>query len=111
MYFPAPPTFLNLLILSESYKSYDLGSLQIIGFGAEQMPESLYLRIKEIFPGVRLQQKFGTSETNAIRVRNHATDNLYMKIDDPNIQYKIIDGELWLKSGDADPGLSECKFH
>jgi acyl-coenzyme A synthetase/AMP-(fatty) acid ligase len=92
------PTFLNLLLLSETYKHFDLSSLQIIGFGAEQMPEFLFRRLKELFPGVRLQQKFGTSETNAIRVRNHATDDLYMKIKDPNISYKIIDNELWLKS-------------
>ena len=92
------PTFLNLLILSEAYKSYNLGSLQIIGFGAEQMPEFLLQKIKDIFPNVRIQQKFGTSETNAIRVKNHPTQSLFMKIDDPNIQYKIVDHELWLKS-------------
>ena len=92
------PTFLNLLILSEAFKMYNLSSLRIIGFGAERMPEFLYQRLKEIFPAVRFQQKFGTSETNAIRVKNHPADNLYMRIEDPNIQFKIVDNELWLKS-------------
>jgi acyl-CoA synthetase (AMP-forming)/AMP-acid ligase II len=91
------PTFLNLLILSEAYKNHDLSSLKIIGFGAEAMPEFLFKKLREIFPEVKFQQKFGTSETNAIRVKNNK-DDLYMKIDDPHIQYRIVDDELWLKS-------------
>lgn len=92
------PTFLNLMVLSESYKKYDLSSLRIIGFGAEQMPEFLYRKLQTIFPGVQLQQKFGTTETNAIRVKNHPVENLFMKIEDPNIEYRFVDGELQLKS-------------
>jgi acyl-CoA synthetase (AMP-forming)/AMP-acid ligase II len=92
------PTFLNLIVLSEAYKSYDLSSLQIIGYGAEPMPEFLLNKLNETFPDVQIHQKFGTSETNAIRVINKSNDSLFMKIDDPNIEYKIIDNELWLKS-------------
>lgn len=92
------PTFLNLIVLSEAYKNYNLDSLKIIGYGAEPMPDFLLKRLNEIFPNVQIHQKFGTSETNAIRVINQSNDSLYMKIDDPNIEHKIIDNELWLKS-------------
>ncbi len=95
---PGSPTFLNLIIISEAYKKYDLSSLKIIGYGAEPMPEYLLKRLNEIFPEVKLHQKFGTSETNAIRVINLSDDSLFMKIDDSNIEFKIIDNELWLKS-------------
>jgi acyl-CoA synthetase (AMP-forming)/AMP-acid ligase II len=95
---PASPTFLNLLIVSHLYKEYDLSSLQIIAFGAEPMPEVLLRKLNEIFPNVKLHQKFGTSETNAIRVINKSNDSLFIRIDDPALEYKIVNGELWLKS-------------
>jgi acyl-CoA synthetase (AMP-forming)/AMP-acid ligase II len=95
---PSSPTFLNLLLLSGLHRQYDLSSLKIIAFGAEPMPESLLHRLREIFPAIELQQKFGTSETNAIRVSSKSDDSLYMKFDDPNLEHKVIDGELWLKS-------------
>ncbi len=106
---PASPSFLNLLLLSGAHRQYDLSSLRIIGYGAERMPDQLLDRLKQAFPKVVFQQKFGTSETNAIKVLNHAQDCRYMKIDDPNVTCKIVDGELWLKSqtrilGYLDPG-------
>lgn len=95
---PSSPTFLNLLLLSGLHRKYDLSSLQIIAFGAEPMPEPLLLRLKELFPNVELQQKFGTSETNAIRVKSRSSDSLFFKLDDPNLEHRIVDDELWLKS-------------
>jgi acyl-CoA synthetase (AMP-forming)/AMP-acid ligase II len=95
---PCSPTFLNMLIISEAYKAADLSSLEIIGYGAEPMPEYLLNKLITIFPNIRFQQKFGTSETNAIRVKNRSKESLFMKIEDPNIEYKIINNELWLKS-------------
>jgi acyl-coenzyme A synthetase/AMP-(fatty) acid ligase len=95
---PTTPTFLNLLFISEIYKSYDLSSLRIIGYGAEPMPEYLLKKIIAAFPNVKIQQKFGTSETSAFKVTNLSPDSLFMKIDDPNVEYKIVDNELWLKS-------------
>ena len=95
---PSSPTFLNLLLLSGLHQKYDLSSLKIIAFGAEPMPESLLLRLRKLFPGIELQQKFGTSETNAIKVTSRSNDSLFMKFDDPNLEHKVIDGELWLKS-------------
>ncbi len=95
---PASPTFLNLLLLAECHLRFDLRSLKTIGFGAEPMPEALLARLKAAFPQVLFQQKFGTSETNAIRVRNRADGSLFMAIDDPGVEWKVVDGELWLRS-------------
>ncbi|NPA52739.1 MAG: long-chain fatty acid--CoA ligase [Aquificae bacterium] len=95
---PTTPTFLNLLLISGVYHKYDLSSLKIIAYGAEPMPENLLKKLKEIFPNVEFQQKFGTSETNAIKVKNKKDNELFLKIEDENIQYKIVDGELWIKS-------------
>lgn len=95
---PASPTFLNLLLISEAYKNYDLSSLKVITYGTEVMPESLLKRLKEVFPGIKLLQTFGTSETGITRVTSQSSENTFIKIDDPNTEYKIVDGELWLKS-------------
>lgn len=95
---PASPTFLNLLLLSNAHLDFDLSSLQIIGYGAEPMPETLLKRLRETLPHVDLQQKFGTSETNAIRIVSKEPDSLFFKIADKNAEYRIVDGELWLKT-------------
>jgi acyl-coenzyme A synthetase/AMP-(fatty) acid ligase len=95
---PSSPTFLNLILMSESYNKYDLKSLRMITYGTEAMPESLLLRLKDIFPKVKLLQTFGTSETGISGTRSKSSNSTYMKLEDPNLEYKIIDDELWLKS-------------
>lgn len=95
---PSSPTFLNLLLMGDFPKLYDLSSLSIIAFGAEAMPESLLKRMNGTFPSVQLQQKFGTSETSALRIKNKANDSLLIKIEDNHQAYKVVDSELWIKS-------------
>jgi acyl-CoA synthetase (AMP-forming)/AMP-acid ligase II len=95
---PASPTFLNLLLLSGAARAYDLSTLSIIAYGAEPMPPSLLERLAGAFPGVALQQKFGTSETNAIRVLSRDSRSLDIRIDDAATEYRIEDGELLLKT-------------
>ncbi|MFP4156273.1 MAG: ANL family adenylate-forming protein [Opitutales bacterium] len=95
---PASPTFLNLMLLENVPSRFDCRSLEVIGYGAEPMPEPLLQRLQARFPGTRLQQKFGTSETGAIRIRSEGDDSLFFRIIDPDTNWKIIDGELWLKT-------------
>ena len=49
MVLPSSPTFLNLILISEEYKNYDLSSLRMITYGTETMPQSLLLKLKEVF--------------------------------------------------------------
>jgi len=95
---PTSPTFLNLLLIAEAPKRFDLSSLKIITYGTEPMPESLLLKLREFFPKVKFLQTFGTSETGITRTESKSSGSLFMKLDDPNIEHKIIDGELWLRS-------------
>lgn len=94
----ASPTFLNLLLLSEAYNDYNLSSLQIIGYGSEPMPAWLLNKLNAVFPTVVFQQKYGLSETNAIRIRSKSKDSLFFKIDDSSVEFRVIDNELWLRS-------------
>jgi len=95
---PSSPTFLNLILMSKAYEKYDLKSLRMITYGTETMPESLLLRLKEIFPKTKLLQTFGTSETGIASTSSKSSNSTYMKLDDANLDYKIVDNELWLKS-------------
>lgn len=95
---PASPTFLNLLLISGAHSKYDLSSLHFITYGTEPMPQSLLQRIKEAFPKTKLIQTFGTSETGISQTTSRSSTSTLIKFDDPNTEYKIVDGELWLRS-------------
>lgn len=95
---PASATFLNLLMLNADFKSYDLSSVSNISYGAEIMSETLLKKLNQNFKNTKISQKFGTSETGSFVVKSKSNDSLFMKIDDKNIEYKIVENELYLKS-------------
>jgi acyl-coenzyme A synthetase/AMP-(fatty) acid ligase len=95
---PSSPTFLNLILISEAYRRHDISSLRMITYGTETMPESLLDRIRIAFPKVKLLQTFGTSETGIAQTSSKSSASTLMKIDDRNLETKIVDGELWLRS-------------
>lgn len=90
---PTSPTFLALILLSQTFKKYDLSSLRLVTYGTETMTESLLSRLKKTFPNVKFLQTFGTSETGIMKT--YSTDGTFMKIDG---DYKIVEGELWIRS-------------
>lgn len=98
MVLPSSPTFLNLILMSKANKKYDLSSLRMITYGTEAMPESLLNRLKIAFSKVKFLQTFGTSETGIANTSSKSSNSTLMKIDDSELEYKIVDNELWLKS-------------
>ena len=95
---PASPTFLNLMLLSGTAQKHDLSTVEIIAYGAEAMPQKVLNRLAKVFPNAQLQQKFGTSETGAIRIKSIDNDSLFFRIEDSDTQWKIVEEELWLKT-------------
>jgi acyl-coenzyme A synthetase/AMP-(fatty) acid ligase len=95
---PTSPTFLNMMLMDKVNERYDLSSLRIITYGTEAMPKSLLQKLKRVFTKTKLVQTFGTSETGIIQTQSRSSDSLEIKLDDPNIEYKIVAGELWLRS-------------
>ncbi len=95
---PSSPTFLNLILMNNSHIKYDLSSLRMVTYGTETMPESLLTKLKNVFPKVKFLQTFGTSETGIANTRSKSSSSTFMKIDDPELDYKIVKDELWLKS-------------
>ena len=93
---PSNPTFLNLILMSNAHKKYDLSSLKMITYGTEAMSESLLARLKDSFKKVKFLQTFGTSETGILNTSSKSSSSTYIKLDDA--EYKIVNGELWIKS-------------
>jgi long-chain acyl-CoA synthetase len=98
---PTSPTFLNLLLISEVYKTYDLSSLELVTYGTEAMPESTLARLHEVFPKIDLLQTYGLSEIGVMRSKSKSSDSLWVKVGGEGFQTKVIDGILWIKARSA----------
>lgn len=98
---PTSPTFLNLMLLSEAYKRYDLGSLLRITYGTEPMPESLLKRVHELFPQVQLIQTYGLSELGILSSKSKSSDSLWVKIGGEGFETRIVNGILQIKAQSA----------
>jgi acyl-CoA synthetase (AMP-forming)/AMP-acid ligase II len=94
---PATPSFLNLLLVAGVHRIHDLKTLRTVPYGAEPMPESLLLRLRAILPHVDFLQRFGTSETGSIPLRRSAS-GLSLDEGSKGYAWKIVDGELWVRS-------------
>ena len=94
---PATPSFLNLLLLSNADRTHDLSSLRVVPYGAEPMPAELLQRLRLSLPQVDFVQRFGTSETGALPVRDSGA-GLILDTTRTGFEWKIIDDELWVRS-------------
>jgi acyl-CoA synthetase (AMP-forming)/AMP-acid ligase II len=75
---PTTPTFLNMLLISEAYKAYDLSSLELITYGTEPMPASTLRHLCAVFPHIRFKQTYGLSELGILSTRSQDSDSLWL---------------------------------
>jgi acyl-coenzyme A synthetase/AMP-(fatty) acid ligase len=95
---PTSPSFLNLILIGGFHQQFDLGSLRMITYGTEPMPDALLRRVREAFPRVKLLQTFGTSETGIASTASELSSSTFFKIEGGDVSYRIVEGELQLKS-------------
>ena len=98
---PVSPTFLNLLLLSGALDRYALGSLRIITYGAEVMPESTLRKVSEKFPNVRLIQKFGTTEVGTLRSQSRESGSPWVRMGGEGYEVRVVQGLLEIKASSA----------
>ncbi len=98
---PVSPSFLNLLILSEVYKKYDLKSLSLITYGTEPMPEQTLKRAKSIFQNVTFQQTYGLIELGVLRSKSKSDDSLWVKLGGEGFELRVVDNILQIKAASA----------
>lgn len=98
---PTSPTFINLILLSDAYKRYDLQSLKTVTYGTEPMPESTLKRFHELFPNINLLQTYGLSEIGILRSKSKSSDSLWVKVGGEGFETRIVDGILHVKAQSA----------
>ncbi len=95
---PATPTFFNLLLLSGAHRRHDLSSLRVISYGAEPMPQSTLDRLRDAFPGVKLQQTYGLIEIGPLSSKSRDDGSLWMKVGGEGFDTRVVDGVLQIRS-------------
>jgi long-chain acyl-CoA synthetase len=98
---PASPTFLNLLLLSEVYKKFDMSSLSMISYGTEPMLTSTLIKLKRIFPKVKLLQTYGLIELGVLKSKSRSDDSLWVKLGGEGYILRVVDGLLEIKAESA----------
>jgi acyl-coenzyme A synthetase/AMP-(fatty) acid ligase len=98
---PVSPTFLNLLLISEEYKKFDLSSLKVISYGTEAMAASTLERLNRIFPKVKFHQTYGLIEVGVLRTKSKENGSLWLKLGGEGFQVRIVNNILQIKSKSA----------
>jgi acyl-CoA synthetase (AMP-forming)/AMP-acid ligase II len=98
---PTSPTFLNLLLISEAWRRYDLSSLKRITYGTEVMPPGTLARLHQVLPEVELLQTYGLSELGILRSKSRSSDSLWVKVGGEGFETKIEGGTLRIRARSA----------
>ncbi len=98
---PVSPSFINLLLLSGAHQRHDLGSLQVITYGAEVMPEGTLERLCKALPNLKVLQKFGATEIGTLRSHSKSSDSVWVKIGGEGYETRVVDGVLQIKAESA----------
>lgn len=106
---PVSPTFLNLLLISESYKKFNLQSLKIISYGSEPMNEYILKKCNKIFPNVKLHQTYGLIEVGVLHSKSERNDSLWVKMGGDGYKTRIVDNILQIKSKSTMLGYLNAK--
>jgi len=98
---PTSPTFINLILLSEAWKRFDLSSLRTVTYGTEPMPEGTLKRFHEVLPEVKLQQTYGLSEVGILRSQSRSSDSLWVRLGGDGFETRVVDGAFQIRAKSA----------
>jgi acyl-coenzyme A synthetase/AMP-(fatty) acid ligase len=98
---PTSPSFLRLMLLSGAHDAHDLSSLKIVTYGSEPMDPTTLARVTEFFSSAKVIQKYGTSELGSPRSRSREPGSLWLDLETEDVEAKVVDGVLWLRSTTA----------
>ncbi|AWB67788.1 AMP-dependent synthetase [Saccharobesus litoralis] len=91
---PTSPTFINLILISEAYKRYQLSSLKTVTYGTEPMPESTLIRFNALFPHIKLLQTYGLSELGILRSKSKDNTSLWVKVGGEGFETRVTDDNI-----------------
>jgi acyl-coenzyme A synthetase/AMP-(fatty) acid ligase len=91
---PTSPSFLNLLLLADAHRQFDLSSLKLITYGTEVMPDRTLALANAAFPDATFQQTYGLSELGILRSKSESNQSLFVKVGGESYQTKVVNGTL-----------------
>jgi long-chain acyl-CoA synthetase len=98
---PTTPTFLNMLLISDQRRAYDLSSLELITYGTEPMSLATLKALNQALPGVRCKQTYGLTEVGILPTRSEDAGSTWMKVGGQRHEVRIVDGILWIRTDAA----------
>ncbi|MCB0207834.1 MAG: AMP-binding protein [Anaerolineae bacterium] len=98
---PTTPTFLNMLLLSESHKVYNLSSLEVVSYGAEPMPATTLSAISKMLPNVKFRQLYGLTELGILPTKPAMSDSLWLNVGNNGCECRVVEGVLWVRTETA----------
>ena len=97
-FLPTTPTFLRMMLFSESIPKDIPKSLKIITYGTERMDQSTLEHLCKLLPHVDFRQTFGMSELGIVRVKSQSRNSLFMKIGGEGVETRVKDNVLEIRS-------------
>jgi acyl-CoA synthetase (AMP-forming)/AMP-acid ligase II len=98
-----------MLLISRAYLGRKLGSLKLITYGAEPMPETTLRGLRAAFPNVELRQTYGLIELGVLRAKSRSSDSLWIKVGGEGYDVRVVDGMLQIKAEAAMIGYLNAK--
>lgn len=95
---PASPSFLRLMLQSESGPGLAKSPLRLVPYGSEAMPPARLERLQAAWPNVTFSPRYGTTETGAVRIQAAGPGGAGMLPVEPEVDWRIANGELQIKS-------------
>jgi acyl-CoA synthetase (AMP-forming)/AMP-acid ligase II len=65
------------------------------------MPEATLKKLSEVFPGVKILQKYGMTEVGTLRSKSESSDSLWVKVGGEGYETRVVDGILQIKARSA----------
>jgi acyl-coenzyme A synthetase/AMP-(fatty) acid ligase len=101
----ATPTYLRFLLAEARGRDVEVPPLEQVTLGGEAVPADLLDRVRAAFPGARVSQIYGSTETGTLMsVRDgqpgFSADALYSE-SNPTAAVRIIDGQVWARAKTA----------
>jgi acyl-coenzyme A synthetase/AMP-(fatty) acid ligase len=98
----ATPTYVRFLMAEARSREVELPPLEQITLGGEAVPSDLLARVESAFPGARISQVYGSTETGTIMsVRDgqsgFSADALYGE-SNPTANVRLIDGQIYVRA-------------
>jgi acyl-CoA synthetase (AMP-forming)/AMP-acid ligase II len=98
----ATPTFWRFLLAEMRSDGGPVPALTQITLGGEAVPEALLGELRETFPDAHVSQIYSANESGSSRSVRDGHAGLPASVLEPdesaNIEYNVIDGQLWVRS-------------